>query len=168
MDINWQKILLILFELTIFIILVVQLLQLMTQFLLPFLRKKIAELSQFWKDLQNKINLLSKTKNKLKEKIKEQEEVLDDLEDKIKVWHKKIEQKQLYAEKEKEKFIKKLNKEKEEQYANLNLIKEQKSVLPKALKKTREKLKKEFSGGKGKKLLSEVVKNLEIVMNGEK
>ena len=83
MFINLQKhFIFILFELVIFLILAIQLYQLLTEYVLPPLRKKIAELHQYWIDLQNKLTLTTQTKKRLQTKVKDQKVSLSNLEKK--------------------------------------------------------------------------------------
>lgn len=156
-----QKILFILFTLTIFFLLAVQLVQLTKQYLLPILRKNIALLNQFWEDLNNKINLLSKTKKRVEKSIEEQKETLENLEEKMKIWHENRTSKQKSEEKSHAELLHNLQQKKQHQYKHLQMIKSEKALLPEALKNAKKELVKIFSGNDGKKRLQDVISEID-------
>ena len=122
------------------------------------IRKLLKEISNYRKKLVLKGSEFHELVKNAQYQDKNQ--VLENLEKKVKIWHKSIEKKQKEAKKEHAELVKELNRNKKEQYIQLNKIKEEKSLLPQALEKAKQKLKQDYSGSKGKDLLSKVISGL--------
>ena len=150
----------ILFELTIFLLLSVQLYDLTKKYILPILRKQIKELKKGWLDLQEQKQLAIKTKQKLRKKIDDQEKELDTLEEKISAWHAKIIEKNNLLKKREESVYTKLFEKKKNQLAYMEQKKSDQQVIPEAIRKAKEKLEEDLCNTKGKKLLVNVISEM--------
>lgn len=150
----------ILFELVIFLILVVQLYQLTVEYALPALREQIAALYKRWKDLEDKLDLTKNTKKSLKKKIKEQTNACQELEKNVQQWHTNLAEKQAKNELQQAALALVIREKKQQQLARLTMLQAKKSILPDAIAQTKQKLQKECSGPEGKKLLSNVINSL--------
>jgi hypothetical protein len=155
-----NNIVFILFQFTIFILLIIQLTQLTIQFIIPALRNKIASFNKFLNDLKDKYKLTKATEKRLNDKIIEQTALLKELEKKIQVWHTSISEKKRAKEAKQEKFIDSLKVKKQQQYEYLTSRQKENLVLPKAIEQAREKLKDEYSSENGKRILNEIIKDL--------
>jgi hypothetical protein len=151
----------ILFQLTIFILLAIQLTQLLKQYALPFLRQQIAALNKLWKDFQDKIDLLKTTKKRVDKTIKNQEEILENLESAIECWHKNLVQKQKAEEISQVELFEKIRKKKKEQYEHAQRRNIENSLIPEAIKQAKEQLKeKYFAKENGKQVLTRIIEEL--------
>lgn len=157
---DFSRLIYILFELTMFGLLAIQLFLLIKQYLLPVLRRQIANFHQAWKDLQAKLTLTRKTKKHLKEKIQQQGEAFNSLEEKIKVWHAGLTAKHKKLVAQKMQVAHALEKKKAGQLAHLATTRAKEKVLPQAIKQAQETLKQKLAGGEGKKYLSNVLHQL--------
>jgi len=160
MAINTTTVIFILFNLTIFALLVIQLAQLLTSFLLPFLRSQIKAVNQAWVGLTQKLSLLKTTEKKLENDIEQQKESLATLEKNLKSWHEALvekhhQQKLLLQQKAIE-----IKKKKKQQYHYMLQVKAEKEILPEVLKKARKQIEQQYVGQQGKDLLTSVVTNL--------
>jgi len=155
-----QNLIYILFELTIFFILIIQLYLLTSQYGLPFLRKQISTLHKRWKDLQNKLELDIITKKRLETKIKNQEKSFTTLEDKIQQWHTALIEKKESYEKKQIEVANAMFSKKKQQLSSLNFIKAQQSIISQAIATTKQQLQREYAGNTGKLLLTKVLNEL--------
>ena len=161
MVINFSKNLIyLLFELVIFLILAIQLYLLASQYVLPILRKKIADLYKLWKDLQEKLQLSLNTKKRLQTKIKEQTKSLGTLETKIQQWHTALLEKKDFYEKKQVELADALSHKKKQQISRQMILRAKQSIMPQAIAIAKAKLEKEYAGQQGKQLITKVLSKL--------
>ncbi|MBU1007955.1 hypothetical protein KKA53_02660 [Candidatus Dependentiae bacterium] len=151
----------ILFELSIFLILVIQLYQITIDYGLPLLREQIAELYKQWNDLENKFDLTKNTKNNLCKKFREQTTSLNILEESIQKWHASLAAKQAKNESQQKALALSIFEKKKRQFSRLSILQAKKEILPDAIAQTRKTLLKSCQGAEGKKLLANVIKTLD-------
>lgn len=156
----FKTIIFILFELTITILLVIQLYLLVKEFALPFLRKKITLLNKLWTDFQSQIELLSKTKKSLNKKIDEQADTIENLEKKIESWHSKLKEKQEVNKIVHAQLIKSIRQKRERQYQRIQKAKIEEKLVPEAIAQARQELERLCAGNKGKEFLKKVISDL--------
>ena len=151
----------ILFQLTIFILLAIQLTQLLKQYALPFLRRQIAALSKLWKDFQDKVDLLKTTKKRVQKTIEDQEETLENLETEIENWHKSLVDRQKSEETTQQELFEKIRKKKKEQYEHVQARNMETLLVPEAIKQAKERLKEKYCTAEdGKKVLTRIIEEL--------
>jgi chromosome segregation ATPase len=155
-----KNLIFILFTLTLFVLLVIQLTQLILQFALPALRKQIAALNQFWKDLQGQVDLLKNTKKRIRKEIKEQGSALENLEDKVKAWHNARAEQQKEEERLYKKRSETIKNKMQQQYQYILARKLEKKLIPEAITEAKQKLQEQYSGENGKKFLINIISKL--------
>lgn len=151
---------LIAFKITLFVLLVIQLSQIIKQYALPFLRNEIAALKENWHNMQSRLELLGATKKRIETSIEKQTETLKMLEDEIKEWHTSLDEKRIIARHEQERLHQILREKKKKQFEYLNLRKTEEKLIPEAMEKAREKLTKMYQEKQGKDLLIKVISEL--------
>ena len=113
------------------------------------------------KEQAQKQQLVKVTCKTIDQKIKEQEAYLQDIEKKIKLWHKRQndEVKRYILQK---KDIKKLLKQKKErQQQQFSILKQQCEVIPKAIEEAHIQLTTIYQGQKGANLLTELIQKID-------
>jgi len=156
------KVLFILFQLTIFSILALQLFALVKEYALPALRKQIALLKKSWVDLQQKHDSTVAAKEKATETIEEQTKTLKTLEQKVVEWYASRTSKLSAQNKRDQEVVAELKRKKRSQIESLELAKVKQTIVPKAIAQARAILESKYSEQEGKKLLEKVLKQLPV------
>jgi len=161
MLINGIDFLEIIFQLTLFFLLVSIIYKLIKENLLPFLYKEIENQKKKKKELREEKKLLLISEEKLKSQIKDQKESFVSIEVKVKDWYKKHIALLKKQEEKNKVYIEKINKKRKLQEDNLTLLKTQKVVIPKAIKKAYKKIEDLYGGEKSFGLLKELIEKIE-------
>lgn len=146
------------FKLTIFTILVIQMWQLLRQFVIPFLRERIRLLEERFDNLLHKKKLLSNTKYRIKQEIESQATRLNVLDVKIKQWHDALTQDREKSYRLTLELEKELKEKKKKQGDWLRLAKIKREVLPISISQSEKKLREMYSGSKGCELVKDMIR----------
>lgn len=158
-DLIKNKIIFILFNITIFILLLIQLFQLTKQFLLPALRKYMSKIDEMFNSLKLKLDLTNKTQTKLKDDLKNQEISFQSLESKINEWHNIRKEKKAQIKKEQVELSVHLKEKRNQQYKCLQFRKIKEELIPEIIETTRKKLEEQYEKS-GKSDLTKLIKEL--------
>lgn len=161
MSINFNTALCIIFEVSLFGLLITLVVQLLYGQLLPYIHQQIQATKTKWQDLFEKLNLTITTRQSVEEKIKEQNKQLKKLKKKIVIWHNArriiLKEQERAQEKIKVSLIKK--KERQQQYMHLFKLKEE--TIPQAIALAHEELAKQYAGTHGKEAVSAIIRKIE-------
>ncbi|MCK4650797.1 hypothetical protein KAT08_01350 [Candidatus Babeliales bacterium] len=147
----------ILFELTLFYLLVVSVYKLIKTYLLPILYSEINIIEKKKKDLEDKDSLLDKSKVKLKENIEDQKEKFLLLEKKVDLWKQSMLQENEDAKEQNISLLEKVKIKRKKQETILSLINLQKIVVPSSIQLAYNESQEKYGGNKGLELLSELI-----------
>lgn len=147
----------ILFELTLFYLLVVSVYKLIKIYLLPILYSEINIIEKKKKDLEDKDSLLDKSKVKLKENIEDQKEKFLLLEKKVDLWKQSMLQENEDAKEQNISLLEKVKIKRKKQETILSLINLQKIVVPSSIQLAYNESQEKYGGNKGLELLSELI-----------
>ena len=152
----------VLFKLTIFTLLVIQLYQITKQLLIPFLWEQIKLIEKIWKDLINKKNYILSNKKQIKKEIQNQKIAFENLEKKIYQWHSSLLEKQKKTKEESKQVFNLLQKKKNLQSINFSFMIQQKLTIPDAIKSAEKDLLKIYTNHKGKELVEKIIDKLQL------
>jgi len=147
----------ILFQLTIFALLVIQLIALTKEYALPVLQTQIQSLKKHFVDLRHKFSLTTKTKQHIQQKIQIEQESLKSLEANIKEWHSALASKEVRNKKNAAEFSTELQAKKQKQLSRLTLFKTQQAILPQAIADAKKILMAEYGKENAGKILLEKI-----------
>ena len=153
----------ILFQLTLFSLLVILVVKLVKQYALPAIYSEIVEQKKHIKDLRNKRKLLDASKVRIEGQEKEQEEQFFILEKKMQLWHNFLLKKKDAQEKYNSSLLQDMEQKRKKQLSNYSLFKIQKVVAPQAVKGAYDKISKLYAGEKSLSLLKELVLRIDPV-----
>ncbi|MFC1894652.1 hypothetical protein ACFLYH_01750 [Candidatus Dependentiae bacterium] len=147
----------VLFQFTVFFLLVVFLVDLFKKYVLPLLYQQIQSMKFRQKELKDKKQLLILSKNRIENEIENQQEKFFVLEKKVKDWRafKKLNNED--KAKESHRLLDKIKSKRIMQEKSLSLLKMEEIVIPASIKLAFEKIEKEYYGDKGLELLEELV-----------
>ncbi len=160
MLINQERIIYILFELTLFFLLSVVLYGLFKQSIQPALIDYINKTKKYWNNLNLKKNLLAKTNQSTTDKIQKQSKTLNKLENKIKRWHNALLKREEQDILEKEKLIKNILEKRKQKKKFLHIIKLQQEVIPKSIELAHKEMQEKYSNKEGSILLEKLLMRL--------
>jgi len=136
----------ILFELTMFFLLVVFLYKILKQYLLPALYLEIDKIRKKEKEIKEKIHLLVARKKKLEQQIEEQGVELVIFEKRVRNWQEHILQNNQKESKRASLYLEQVHSKREKQKANLNLLKMQEIVIPRSIELAYEEIEQQYGG----------------------
>jgi biopolymer transport protein ExbB/TolQ len=151
----------VLFQLTLFALLVIVVYKLIKQYLIPFLYQEIRRIKKYKKDLSNKNKLLNASKKRLENQIKQQDDSFVLLEQKVHAWYKSVVDSNEKKQEENKKILEHVEKKRKAQLANLSLRKIQKIVIPEAIEQAYQEIEKKYEGDKGLQLLQELIEKVQ-------
>jgi len=157
MFVNQESILYILFELTLFFLLLIVLHWLFKQSIQPALIDYINKTKKYWHNLNNNKNLLAKTNQSTTDKIQKQNKTLNKLETKIKKWHTALLKREEKKIIKKEKLIKNILEKRKQKKRALHIIKLQQEIIPKSVKLAHQEMQEKYSNKEGSILLEKLL-----------
>ena len=151
----------ILFELTIFFLLIISVVAIVRQYALPLLYGEIESIKEKEKDLKEEGRLIVSSKKRLEKEIRQQEESFFLLEKKMRLWQESLFEKNKKIEEQSKSFLKETKEKRKAQEANLRLFKMQKIVIPRSIELAYREIEKLYMGKKGAGLLKELITKIE-------
>ena len=148
------------FKLTIFVILVIQMWQLSSQLIIPFLRERIRLLEERFDNLLRKKKLLYNTKYRINQEIETQSARLNSLDEKIKQWHSSMLKDRESLLQRAQEVQDELKEKKKKQGAWLALVGIERDVLPLSISQAENELREMYSGSKGDELVKDMIRNM--------
>ena len=130
-------------------------------YILPALREQVRNIEKAWKQIEEKLSLVSGTKKRIVRETKQQDEKLDQLKSKLTLWKEALLAKQKAREDQQIKIDSQLLKKKQHQGDFVQLSQLQKNVLPKVLIDIQEKFVSSYEEKKGHKLTKSIIKKLQ-------
>ena len=151
----------VLFELTLFFLLVVFLYKISKQYIIPMLYQEIDKIRKKEKETTEKKQLLVASKKKLELQIEEQGVELVVLEKKVKRWQEFILQSNQQKSKCASLYLERIENKREKQKENLSLLKVQEVVIPRSIELAYKEIEQKYSNKKGWELLKELIITIE-------
>ncbi len=157
MLINWDFLLEVLFDLTLFFLLVIVFYKVFMQYILPFLYHQILDIKKHQKEVKNKIQLLDASQIRLESQIVDQKEGFDLLDEKVKFWHKSIYQNNKKFIQKHCELIEKIKAKRINQKEHFCLFKLEKNVIVQSIDQTYDSLSPINCKPRGRELLTELI-----------
>ena len=129
-------------------------------FILPTLRQQIKNIEKDWKQIEEKLSLVSGTKKRIIRETKQQEEKIDQLKVKLAQWKEALLSKQKTRINQQVKIDSQLLKKKQHQGDFIQLSRLQKNVLPAVLIDVQNNFISSYEKEKWHKLTKYLIKNL--------
>ncbi|KKP24237.1 MAG: hypothetical protein SZ59_C0002G0083 [candidate division TM6 bacterium GW2011_GWF2_28_16] len=147
----------VLFKLTLFGLFIIVMYKLIVAFVVPYLNAEILNIKKDAKDLEDKMDLLNRTRKSVELKIENQKKELNYLENKINLWNNNLLQKKNKHEQEKQIILNKVIEKRKIQSNNINILNLEKIVIPESIKQAYIEIEKIYDGGKGLILTRELI-----------
>jgi hypothetical protein len=128
--------------------------------ILPVLRQQVKNIEKAWKQIEEKLSLVSGTKKRIVRETKQQDEKLDQIKSKLTLWKEALLVKQKDREDQQITIDSQLFKKKQHQGDFVQLSQLQKNVLPKVLIDIQENFVSSYEKDKGHKLTKSLIKSL--------
>ena len=161
MSINFNTALCIIFEFSLFGLLMTLVMQLFYGNILPYIHQQIQATKTKWQNLLEKQNLTKTTRQSVEEKIKAQKKQLTELKKKIIIWQDARRMILKEQEEAQEKIKASLFKKKERQRQYMHLFKLKEETIPQAIALAHEELAKQYAGTHGKEAVSAIIRKIE-------
>jgi len=150
------------FQLTLFFLFCIVIFNLFRSMLLPIIIQEIRAARKHWRALEEKLGSLLRLKSKVEKDLIEQNVKFISLENKIEKWHNAVLLRSKELEKENGILKNNLIEKKKFQSKELYLAKLQQEVVPVAVFEAQREMSENFGGDRGAVLLQELMKKLEL------
>lgn len=157
MLINFDFILEVIFDLSIFFLFVIAFYKIFTQYVFPFLYEQVSSIKKHQIGIKNKIKLLDASQVRLESQIVCQKQRLDKLDDKVCLWCKVVKSNNKKLEQDRVYLIDAIKKKLEKQKEHLCLFKLEKNVIAQSIDQVYDVLSPIRNKARGLVLLSELV-----------
>ncbi|MBU4269666.1 hypothetical protein KJ644_04465 [Candidatus Dependentiae bacterium] len=160
MSIEDLSLLSIIFNFTIFFLLILVIYNLFKNYGAPYLYSEIENKKKHEQDLKNKDLLLIKTKDNLENEIYKQQEKISFLKNKVENWKNNLLEKKIEKEFDHSKYLNELKNKRNLQLNNFKIAELQKIAIPEAVKKAYDEMLNVYGGTTGLNLTRELINKI--------